>query len=74
MDKQMFAPTPFMCCRNVPYDLAMFVNYLNAFYLTPIEMAVRWNGLNPEKRCSSVSRWDVETVAGAVAFEHSCDY
>ena len=74
LDKLMFAPTPYMCCRSVPHDLAMFVHMLEVFYLSPFEMALSWNELNSSKRCSSVTRWDVETLAGSVAFEHSCDY
>ena len=74
LDKLMFAPTPYMCCRSVPYDLAMFVHMLEVFYLSPFEMALSWNELNSSKHCSSVTRWDVETLAGSVAFEHSCDY
>ena len=70
----MFAPTPYMCCRSVPHDLAMFVHMLEVLYLSPFVMALSWDELNSSKRCSSVARWDVETLAGSVAFEHSCDY
>ena len=74
LDKLVFAPTPYMCCRSVPHDLAMLIHMMEVLYLSPFEMALTWNELNRATRCSSVTRWDVETLAGSVALEHSCDY
>lgn len=67
-------PTPDICTSFSPRDNVMFMQFLGAMYLTPLEILLDWSELNSAKHCSSVTRFDLETIAGAVAAEHKCDY
>jgi hypothetical protein len=74
--KQMLdLPIPDMCTKFSPRDNVTLQAMTGCAYLSlPGEMLLDWNNLDPSKHCSSVTRFDVETVAGAVATEHECDY
>ena len=64
IEQMIFAPLPYICVQFAFHDSIMLDKMLSTFYLTPIEMALHWNELDTSKRCSSVMRSDVETLAG----------
>ena len=64
IEKMTFAPLPYICVQFAFHDSIMLDKMLSTFYLTPVEMALHWNELDTSKRCSSVMRSDVETLAG----------
>ena len=64
IEQMTFAPLPYICVQFAFHDSIMLDKMLSTFYLTPVEMALHWNELDTSKRCSSVMRSDVETLAG----------
>jgi len=64
IEQMTFAPLPYICVQFAFHDSIMLDKMLSTFYLSPVEMALHWNELDTSKRCSSVMRSDVETLAG----------
>ena len=64
IEQMTFAPLPYICVQFAFHSSIMLDKMLSTFYLTPVEMALHWNELDTSKRCSSVMRSDVETLAG----------
>jgi len=65
---------PFMSTKFALQDFHLFDRILGMMYLTTEDFFLRWNKLSPMTHCPSVARFDVETVAVAVAAERSCDF
>ena len=67
---------PWVCAGFSPHDADFLIRqFLAVYYLSTGEMMLRWDGLGVTGRhCPSVSRFDAETVAAAVADAHSCDF
>lgn len=68
IEQMTFAPLPYICVQFAFHDSIMLDKMLTTFYLAPVEMALHWNELDTSKRCSSVMRSDVETLAGKCGF------
>lgn len=74
-NKLMFGPVPWICTVFIPKDVAAFLQYwMNVVYLTPREMFLSWGEMGTKRHCATVTRHDIETVAGAVAAQHNCDF
>jgi hypothetical protein len=65
---------PNICASFSPRDNAMMFEFMGKLYLSQMEMVFDWNELDTTKHCSSVTRFDIETVAGAVATANNCDF
>lgn len=73
--KQLASPQmPNICGNFSPRDNVMFYQLVQKMYLTPKQMVLEWGELDKSKHCSLFTRFDAETVAGAVAGSHGCDF
>ena len=73
--KLPFGPMPQICVSFVPMDTVSFGKWMEISYLKPSEMFLNWGEMHTSGRhCASVTRFDIETVAGAVAAAHNCDF
>ena len=69
------APVPFRCANLAVLDFAFFFqSYVPTLYLSLKEMLLVWNELDATKKCSAVTRFDLEVAAGATAAAHRCVY
>ena len=71
LDLRLFKRGPFVCLAFSPQDSNFFGRFIDCYYLTKTEMIFCWNELDSSRRCYSVTRLDIETIADAMSFEHS---
>jgi hypothetical protein len=66
---------PYVCMPLAPEDACFFLQFARIMYVWDnLAVPKAFLALDPEVKCPSVSRFDLECVAGGVATAHQCGY
>mmetsp|Transcript_8932 Transcript_8932/g.15802 ORF Transcript_8932/g.15802 Transcript_8932/m.15802 type:complete len:328 (-) Transcript_8932:593-1576(-) len=65
---------PWSCTKFALQDFVVFNRVKTAMYLPFSGMLTQWGEIDSTAHCPLVTRFDIETVAAAVAAEHECTY